>query len=89
MKRTDIYQKYIVKRTDGREEPEAVYFVLRIDRLDNWWDPFCRWGLRKMARRLMAEGDPHKNEFGLNLQNWVDNIHIKAANKPPQKGEQG
>lgn len=70
--RADIYQKYIVKRTDGREEPGAIYFVLRLDRPDNWWDGLCRWTLRHMVRRLQADGDPDKNKFGDNLSAFVD-----------------
>ena len=75
--RTDIYQKYVVKRTDGREEPDAIYFVLRIDRHDNWWDGMCRWTLHKLGSRLLADGDPNKNEFGLNLRSWVTDVRFQ------------
>lgn len=71
MKQFDIYQKYYVARNDGKLEPDARYFVLRLDRADNWWDGLCRWTLRHMARRLQADGDPDKNKFGLELEKFV------------------
>lgn len=72
MNRTDVYKKYKVTRTDGKQEPEAIYFVLRVDRADNWWDGVCRWTLRHLARRLQADGDPDKNKFGKELEKFVD-----------------
>ena len=89
MKRTDIYDKYMVMRTDGRDDPNAIYFVLRIDRLDNWWDQWGRWTLRKLARRLMSDGDPNKNKFGENLENWILTCHMKAVDGQKREDLEG
>lgn len=71
MNRTDIYKKYIVKRTDGKEEPEAVYFVLRIDRKNHWWDLLCRKAVRNLAIDLGDDSDPAKKQFGFNIVKWM------------------
>lgn len=88
MNRTDIYQKYIVTRTDGREVPEAVYFVLRIDRIDHWWDRVCRMALGRLALDLKKDGDPNKNKFGASIEKWiVDSLAWSKPEKAPSRGE--
>ena len=79
MNRTDIYQKYVVKRSDGNDDPKAIYFVLRVDRVDDKWDQLCRWTLRNMQHRLMSDGDPVMNKFGENLMEWINNIYFEGA----------
>lgn len=84
MNRTDIYKKYIVKRADGKEEPEAVYFVLRIDRKHHWWDKLCRYSLFQLSHALILDEDPNKSEFGSNIENEIIRF---AKRNPPMSGQ--
>ena len=60
---SNLYNKYIVEKADGTPvDPEAQYFVLRIDT-----DPAARHAVLQYAAYIGAS-DP---EFADELRNWV------------------
>jgi len=58
-----LYNKYIVKRADGKTDPKAEYFVLRIDN-----DYRARIALYAYAR-VAQDTEP---EFAKELVEWAD-----------------
>lgn len=49
-----LYDRYEVKKADGTKSPEAVYFVLRLDKKgdDPTWAEVCRAAVRRLCKRL-------------------------------------
>jgi hypothetical protein len=51
-----VYQKYVIQKTDGTEvSPDARYFVLRLDK-DDEWSKHCRRALHWMAKDMSNHG---------------------------------
>lgn len=70
---SNLYNKYIVTKTDGSPvDPDAQYFVLRIDT-----DPAARHAVLQYAAYIGAS-DP---EFADELRNWVMQRHERNLTK--------
>jgi len=64
-----VYQKYIISRTDGKPvDPEARYFVLRLDKKDDWGRA-CRKAVMELARNIYEQNP----EFGQSLIELSEN----------------
>ncbi len=66
-----LYQKYDVQKMDGTPvDPDAQYFVLRIDK-----DPHARRALRKYALSVATEN----TDFGRDLIRWLNESGMTEA----------
>lgn len=73
-KRAGIYQKYVVTRTDGEDRPEAEYFVLRLDKDDDYGRA-CRRTLLHHALQI-KEMLP---VLSAELRTWVAETELELA----------
>ena len=72
----NLFGKYKIEKTDGSQvDPNAMYFVLRIDT-----DPHARVALRAYARSIRAS-DP---EFANELDEWIES---RPTQRPPDVGQ--
>lgn len=74
MKEAKLYKKYVVTKTSGEPiNPEAQYFILRIDT-----DVHARIALRAYIKSIRAEN----MELARDLINWLGESHdTEAGNK--------
>ena len=75
-KQRGLYQRYNVTKADGSEpDPDAVYFVLRLDRggSDPGWSKLCRGAVMQMMREIAARGGKH-TKFAVDTMNLVGSL---------------
>ena len=72
----NLFSKYKIEKADGsRVDPNAMYFVLRIDT-----DPHARVALLAYARSIRAS----EPEFANELDEWIEN---RPTQRAPDKGQ--
>jgi hypothetical protein len=65
-----VYQKFVISKVDGTPvDPEAKYFVLRIDKQDEW-GKVCRRALRRLANDV--EAMLNNPEFAKSIREYAD-----------------
>jgi hypothetical protein len=73
----DLFQKYILTKTDGKPIPESDRFmVLRYSRLKTSWDSLCRSHLHGMCEEIIACPNefPDLQEMARELKNTLEEI---------------
>ena len=69
---SNLYNKYVVTKADGSSvDPEAQYFILRIDT-----DPAARYALNAYALHIFKDNP----QFAGELLAWIEKCEI-ASNK--------
>ncbi|KKN78666.1 hypothetical protein LCGC14_0347330 [marine sediment metagenome] len=71
-------QRYTVTKTKGETDPEAQYFILRIDK-----DPVARLALREYARLALTNRFPESDaNLGNDLHQWlIDTLDTPGGRK--------
>ena len=74
-----LYDKYVVSKTDGTPtDPDAEYFVLRIDT-----DPHARSALAYYARCMMG----HDVGFAEELRSWLREVELNDVEIAIREGK--
>ncbi len=66
-----LHKRYFVEKVNGKNDPQAVYFVLRLDRHgdDPLWTESCRNAAFHLAQALYSRG--HMIELAADLEALV------------------
>lgn len=82
-----LYQRYVITKANGEPvDPEAIYFVLRIDSHGDDWAHIeaCRAAARAYAAHTSALGSPQLAAVGKELDALVDLLEAADAPSPDQ-----
>jgi hypothetical protein len=75
-----LHGRYIIQHADGSPtDPNAVYFVLRLDKKgrDELHTLACRYAARAYSRFVTSGEVPHLSQVGVELEKLCDRIESK------------